>query len=234
VLLAGGRMFHVKHVGLADAPAAASRVFGDRLESAACYAEMLAGVAVERGLIGPREADRLWERHLLNSAAVAELIEPGVRVVDVGSGAGLPGVPLALARPDLRIVLVEPMLRRTEFLQQVVDELGVQIEVVRGRAEEPSVREKVGNADAVVCRAVAPLDRLTRWCLPLLRAGGQLLAIKGERADEEAERHRRVMRSLGADSVKVVKCGGDYLDPPATVVVARRRSAGPPHRRRNS
>src|SRR6185312_1169778 len=209
--LAGGRMFHVKHVDLADAPRAAAHVFGERMDLAIRYAEWLAGAGVERGMIGPREAARLWERHLLNSAAVAELIEPEVCVVDVGSGAGLPGVPVALARPDLHVTLVEPMLRRTEFLSEVVCALGLGIDVVRGRAEEGSVRGRVGSADAVVCRAVAPLDKLSRWCLPLLKPGGQLLAIKGEQADEEVARHRRVMESLGAEDVRVVRCGGDYL-----------------------
>ena len=217
-------MFHVKHVDLADAPHAAAHVFGERMDLAIRYAEWLAGAGVERGLIGPREAARLWERHLLNSAAVAELIEPEVCVVDVGSGAGLPGVPVALARPDLHVTLVEPMLRRTEFLSEVVCALGLGIDVVRGRAEEGSVRGRVGSADAVVCRAVAPLDKLSRWCLPLLKPGGQLLAIKGEQADEEVARHRRVMESLGAEDVRVVRCGGDYLDTPTTVVVARRRA----------
>jgi 16S rRNA (guanine527-N7)-methyltransferase len=174
-------MFHVKQ-RLAAAPTVAARVFEDRLASAIRYAELLAGPGVERGLLGPREPSRLWERHLLNSAAIAELLPSGARIVDVGSGAGLPGVPLALARPDLRVTLVEPMLRRVEFLREVVDELGLSVDVVRGRAEDRPVRERVGGADAVASRALAPLDKLTRWCLPLVRAGGELLAIKGEGA----------------------------------------------------
>ena len=224
----------MKHVDLADAPRAAAHVFGERMDAAIRYAEWLGGAGVERGLIGPREAARLWERHLLNSAAVAELIEPEVCVVDVGSGAGLPGVPVALARPDLHVTLVEPMLRRTEFLSEVVGALGLGIDVVRGRAEEGSVRGRVGSADAVVCRAVAPLDKLSRWCLPLLKPGGQLLAIKGEQADEEVARHRRVMESLGAEDVRVVRCGGDYLDTPTTVVVARRRAPRRSRRQREA
>ncbi len=105
-------MFHVKHTAAPPAPTAAEQVFGERLDAARRYADLLAGAGVERGLIGPREVERLWERHVLNSAAVGELIEPGARVVDIGSGAGLPGLPLAIARPDLRVTLVEPMLRR--------------------------------------------------------------------------------------------------------------------------
>ncbi len=217
----------MKHVGLADAPPAAVRIFGDRLTLAARYAELLATVGAERGLIGPREATRLWDRHLLNCAAVAELIPPGARVVDAGSGAGLPGIPVALARPDLRITLVEPMQRRTDFLREVVKQLGLDVDVVRGRVEDASVREHIGEVDAVVCRAVAALDRLAEWCLPLLRAGGQLLAIKGDRAHEEAERHRRVATKFGAEAVRVVRCGADYLDPPTTVVVVTKKAGGP-------
>lgn len=220
-------MFHVKHVEVPDAPPAAARVFGDRIDRAARYAELLATDGVERGLIGPREVERLWDRHLLNCAAIAELIGDGAGVVDVGSGAGLPGVPLALARPDLSVTLVEPMLRRVDFLSEVVDELGLEVAIVRGRAEEATVREAVGMVDVVACRAVAALDRLARWCLPIVRPRGLLLAIKGEQAEQEVERHRRVMRSLGAGTVRVVRCGGDYLNPPSTVVVAERGSATP-------
>ncbi len=158
------------------------------LDVAQRYAQILAGAGVERGLIGPREADRLWDRHLLNSAALAELLEPGDQIADIGSGAGLPGIPLALARPDLRVTLIEPLLRRSDFLREVIDDLGVDITVVRGRAEEQTVRQQVGEMDAVVSRAVASLDKLTRWSVPLLRPGGRMLAIKGERA---ARRGRR-------------------------------------------
>ena len=140
---------------------------------------------MERGLLGPREVDRIWDRHLLNCAAVAELLEPGERVVDIGSGAGLPGIPLAIARPDLDVVLLEPLLRRSEFLSEVVDQLGLAVEVVRGRAEEPGVRERFGEGDAAVSRAVASLDKLAKWSMPLLRPGGRMLALKGERARDE-------------------------------------------------
>lgn len=215
-------MFHVKHVGSDAAP---RLIFGERLDAARRYADLLADAGVERGLLGPREADRLWERHLLNSAAVGELIGEGERVVDVGSGAGLPGVPLALARPDLTITLIEPLLRRSEFLREAVGLLGLDVTVVRGRAEDAGVRAGVGEFDVAVSRAVAPLDRLTTWCMPLVRPGGRMLAIKGERAFDEVEHHRRVMTSLGADGVRVMRCGVDYLDPPATVVVANRRTA---------
>lgn len=221
-------MFHVKQIA-PDAPESATAVFGAGLDSARRYAELLAGPGVERGLIGPREVDRIWDRHILNSAAVAELIEPGARVVDIGSGAGLPGLPIAIARPDVRVSLVEPMLRRTEFLTEAVAALGLAVTVVRGRAEEKAVREVVGDADVVVSRAVADLEKLTRWSLPLLRPEGRMLALKGERADAEVAQLSAVMARLGARGIEVMRCGSGYLSPPATVVVAVRggRPASP-------
>jgi 16S rRNA (guanine527-N7)-methyltransferase len=227
-------MFHVKHgdgldpagtrdsTGPGPAPAAAAELFGTRLDLASRYAETLATAGVERGLLGPREVDRVWDRHLLNSAAVAELLQDGERVVDIGSGAGLPGIPLAIARPDLEVALVEPLLRRSEFLKEVVGELGLTVEVVRGRAEEPGVRKRFGERDVAVSRAVAALDKLTKWSMPLLRPGGRMIAIKGERAPDEVEEHRRGMAALDAVDVRVVTCGASYLRPPATVVVAQR------------
>jgi 16S rRNA (guanine527-N7)-methyltransferase len=216
-------MFHVKHADVSAPPAEAAIVFGDRLDAVTRYARILAGAGVERGLIGPRETARLWDRHVLNSAAIAELLDPGDEIADIGSGAGLPGIPLALARPDVRVTLIEPLLRRSDFLREVVDDLGVDVVVVRGRAEEQAVRQQVGEMDAVVSRAVAALDKLTRWSMPLLRPGGRMLALKGRRADSELEAHRRVMESLGAADARVVTCGGDFLNPPATVVIARCR-----------
>ena len=215
-------MFHVKHVETPATPEVAATVFGDRLDAAIRYAELLVTEGVVRGLIGPREAERVWERHLFNSAAIAELIAPGAHVVDAGSGAGLPGIPLALARPDLRVTLVEPMQRRIAFLDEAVEALGLDAKVVRGRVEDTAVGESVGTVDVVTCRAVAGLDKLTRWCLPLLRPGGQLLAIKGGRASDEVDEHRRVMKSLGVGTVRVMKCGGEFLDLPTTVVVVER------------
>jgi 16S rRNA (guanine527-N7)-methyltransferase len=214
-------MFHVKHVEVTAAPDAAAVLFGSELARAQRYAEILAGAGVERGLLGPREVDRIWDRHILNSAAVAELLDPNERIADIGSGAGLPGIPLALARPDLRLTLIEPLLRRSEFLREVADDLGLEIAIVRGRAEDRSVRQQAGEMDAVVSRAVAALDKLTKWSVPLLRPDGRMVAIKGERAEDEIREHRRVMAALGAVDVRVMKCGADFLDPPVTVVVAR-------------
>lgn len=220
----------MKHVGVATAPEAASTVFGARLDIAQHYAEILAGAGVERGVLGAHETDRLWDRHLLNSAAIAELLAVGERVVDIGSGAGLPGLPLAIARPDLQVVLIEPLLRRSEFLRAVVGELGLPVEVVRGRAEDRAVRHDIGEMDAAVSRAVAGLDRLTKWSLPLLRPGGQMIAIKGKRACEEVREHRRVMTALGAVDVRVERCGVNYLRPPVSVVLARRGKQTPRRR----
>src|ERR1700757_3588528 len=203
-------MFHVKHarareehkgIELAEPPAAAAEVFGSRLPLAVRFGEILATTGLARGLLGPREGERLWDRHLLNSAAVGELIGESARVADVGSGAGLPGIPLLLARPDLRLTLIEPMRRRCDFLREVVDELGLDADVVRGRAEDAAVRKSSVPFDAVVCRALASLDQVTDWCLPLVRDGGLLLAIKGEKAVEEVGRYRRGMASRGALNV---------------------------------
>lgn len=228
-------MFHVKHVDSREPPqsasvtppgaavaSAAAEVFGERLGLAERYAEILASAGVERGLLGPREVDRIWDRHILNSAVVAELLDPDARVIDIGSGAGLPGIPLAIVRPDLRVVLLEPLLRRSDFLTEVVDELGLAIEVARGRAEERAVRDRLSGADAVVSRAVAALDKLTKWSMPLLRQDGLMVAIKGERAPEEVREHRRVMEASGAVNVRVVRCGVNIVEQPATVVVAQR------------
>jgi 16S rRNA (guanine527-N7)-methyltransferase len=228
-------MFHVKHVVPHDRvvpqvpapPEAARAIFGPRLKLAQRYAELLADTGVAWGLLGPHEIDRIWERHLLNCGVVAELLEPGERVADIGSGAGLPGVALAIVEPKLKVVLVESLLRRTEFLRMAVGELGLDTEVIRGRAEDPTVRRSAAGCDVVASRAVAALDKLTRWSMPLLRPGGRMLAIKGERASDEVRQHRRVMTALGAADARVVECGVKYLSPPTTVVVARRGAAVP-------
>ena len=195
---------------------------GDHLEVLIRYAELLAGAGVERGLIGPRETPRLWDRHLLNCAVISELIEPGCRVDDVGSGAGLPGMVLGLVRPDLEVTLVEPLLRRTTFLREVVDELGLSnVRVVRARAEEHARAVTSGQAqpaDIVTARAVAPLGRLADWCLPLLRPNGVLLAMKGESAHAELEAARAELAAAGAVGADVLTAGVGVVDPPTTVI----------------
>jgi 16S rRNA (guanine527-N7)-methyltransferase len=197
-------------------------VFGDHVDGAKSFAKMLTEHGVERGLIGPREVDRLWDRHLLNSAAIAELLPQGSRVVDVGSGAGLPGIPLAIARPDLELTLLEPMARRVAWLTEVVETLGLSVTVVRGRAEEAAAWEQLSGSDVVTARAVAPLERLARWCLPLLRPGGQLLALKGESAAEELERDAQAVRNAGGSRHRIVSCGDGVLEVPTTVVLVER------------
>jgi 16S rRNA (guanine527-N7)-methyltransferase len=202
---------------LPAAPEQARVIFGDRFADAVRYAELLADVGVSRGLIGPREVPRLWERHLLNCAVLSDVIPHGVSVCDVGSGAGLPGIPLALARDDLRITLLEPLLRRTTFLEEVVTLLGLDnVTVVRGRAEE-----MIGHlpaVDVVTARAVAPLDRLAGWGLPLLRPHGEMLALKGDTADDELKAARAALDRLGAVDSCVVQAGKGLVDPPSTVV----------------
>ncbi|MCW5951737.1 MAG: 16S rRNA (guanine(527)-N(7))-methyltransferase RsmG [Propionibacteriaceae bacterium] len=157
-------------------------VFGEGSETISQYVDILANRGIDWGLIGPRERDRLWERHILNSVALSPRIPNDASVVDVGSGAGLPGVPLAVQRADLKVTLLEPLLRRVNFLNLVVSELELsgRVQVVRGRAEETR-----GRYDVVTCRAVAPLPRLLGWCLPLVLPGGRLLALKGSSAHDE-------------------------------------------------
>jgi 16S rRNA (guanine527-N7)-methyltransferase len=221
-----------------DAPPSAAAVFGGRLPAARQYARLLATDGVTRGLLGPREVPRLWERHLLNCAVVAELLPAGATVVDVGSGAGLPGIPLALARPDLRVELLEPLERRVVFLRAVLAELDLDhVTVRRGRAEElgdGGGADVAPGVDVVTARAVAPLSRLAGWCLPLLRAGGSLVALKGQRASIELTAAEDDLRRLGAVDWGVESCGQGLVDPPTTVVrvVAGAVPAGRPAARR--
>ncbi|WP_020669080.1 16S rRNA (guanine(527)-N(7))-methyltransferase RsmG [Amycolatopsis nigrescens] len=221
--------------GSVPVPEVAGRVFGDGLELATRFAALLERHGVERGLIGPREVDRLWDRHLLNSAVIGERIPHGARVVDIGSGAGLPGVPLAIARPDLDIVLVEPMARRAEWLSEVLSALDLPATVVRGRAEERAVRDDVAGADVVTARAVAPLAKLAGWCLPLARVGGMMLALKGSSARDEVARDAAAVAKEGGSTPVVSECGTGLLTTPTTVVIVERvKPAKASRRRRNS
>jgi 16S rRNA (guanine527-N7)-methyltransferase len=210
-------------------PPEAAGVFGSRLGLAERYATLLAGPGTVRGLLGPREVPRLWERHLLNCAAVSELVPEGASVCDVGSGAGLPGLVLAIRRPDLKVTLVEPLLRRTTFLEEAVAELGLEnVEVVRARAEALHGER---TFDVVTSRAVASLETLAAWSLPLAREGGLLLAMKGASAEEELAAALPTLQELGATGPEVVPIDVIGVSFPTTVVRAR---AGAPRRLRLS
>ncbi|WP_051970064.1 16S rRNA (guanine(527)-N(7))-methyltransferase RsmG [Kitasatospora azatica] len=202
--------------GLAEAPQAAREIFGERFGAAQRYAELLATAGVQRGLIGPREVPRLWDRHVLNCAVLSELLPENATLCDVGSGAGLPGIPVALARPDVSVTLLEPLLRRTTFLEEVVRELGLEnVTVLRGRAEEMVGKISV---EIVTARAVAPLDRLAGWGMPLLRPYGQMLALKGDTAEQELADSRSALTKLGAVEWAVIPVGESALGAATRVV----------------
>lgn len=201
-------------------PPEAAAAFGDRLALAMRYADLLDSLGQQWGLIGPRETERLWTRHLLNSVAPGPLIPIGARVVDVGSGAGLPGIPLAIARPDLAVTLIEPMARRTRFLEHCRAVLALpDLTVLRARAEELAGRVL---APVVITRALAPLDRLLGWCWPLVEPHGVLLAIKGDAARVELDRVGAALPADLAGAPEVLRCGPDSSAPLATVVRLRR------------
>ncbi len=202
------------------APDSARGVFGsEQLPLAERFAELLATEGILRGLIGPREVPRLWERHLVSCAVLGDLVPPGATVCDVGSGAGLPGLVLAIARPDVRVTLVEPLLRRTSFLDEVVRELDLPAcEVRRDRAERLHGER---TFDIVTSRAVAPLPRLLDWSLPLVAPGGAVLAMKGSRAPVEVVAAEDALRRLGCAPPEMIELGAaapTWLDPPTTVV----------------
>ena len=229
-------------------PVEARGVFAERLEVAVRYAEMLATTGVVRGLIGPREAPRLWERHLLNCAVLEEVIPPGASVCDIGSGAGLPGIVLAIVRPDVSVTLVEPLLRRVTFLDEVVQELTLDnVTVVRGRAEDQHGGRRY---DVVTSRAVAALPKLLDWSLPLVAPEGEVIALKGSNVATEVGEAADLLRKHGCAPATVVELGvGRSVEPtwavriawkdPASVSLAiarpgesSSRSDAPPRKRR--
>jgi 16S rRNA (guanine527-N7)-methyltransferase len=195
-------------------PIEAAAVFGDRIDLARSYAAALVRDSDLLGLLGPREMPRLWSRHILNSAVVAELVSPGKTVCDIGSGAGLPGIPMAIVLPDTFFTLIEPMERRSDWLISVIDELGLKnVEVIRARAEE------VGEVfDIATARAVSALPKLLRMCIPLVRHGGEILALKGSKAAEEIEEAKRIQKKLGVESFKIEFAGARLLSEPTLVV----------------
>jgi 16S rRNA (guanine527-N7)-methyltransferase len=214
-----------------ETPPLVEELFPRAADRLAAYADLLATEGTLRGLIGPREVPRLWDRHLLNCAVLERLIPEEAVVADIGTGAGLPGIVLAIVRPDLQVSLVEPLLRRTTFLQEAVEKLDLtNAEVVRSRAEELAP----ASFDIVTSRAVAPLGKLAGWCLPLCAEGGLMLAMKGVSAEEELAGSERELDALGAEEWHVHQLGVDELAQPTTVVsiVAGRAARGSQHRRR--
>jgi 16S rRNA (guanine527-N7)-methyltransferase len=229
-------MFHVKHssesqVGdtvssSADAspsaeqfapeiePAVAAKIFGEGIDKARAYAAALIRDGDTLGLLGPREMPKIWTRHILNSAVVAELIEPGQKVADVGSGAGLPGIPMAIAQPGAEFVLIEPMERRANWLVEQVAALELKnVRVLRARAED------VGEAfDVVTARALSALPKLLRQCVPMTLNGGQIIALKGSRAADEIEEAKSLQKKLRIASFEIVLTGAELLAEPTLVV----------------
>ena len=204
----------------ADLRPLAERLFGDRLALAERFTGLLMAHGVERGLIGPREVDRLWERHVLNCALLVDALPAQARTLaDVGSGAGLPGLVIAIARPDLRVTLIETMQRRVTWLEEASAALGLQVEVVRARAEELHGQR---SFDVVTARAVAALDKLARWTLPLVADHGHLLAMKGSSAGTEIEAAEKTLRRLGGLDPQVHVVGEGEVELPTTVVTVRR------------
>lgn len=196
-------------------PPAAETVFGDRLHLAERLVGHLVTSGVDRGLIGPGEVERIWSRHVLNCAVLAEVLPTAARVVDIGSGAGLPGLVVAIVRPDLDVVLVEPLHRRVVWLDEVARDLEIDVAVRRARAEELA---GTLSGQVVTARAVASLDRLLQWGLPLVEPGGQLLAIKGRSATDELKAAEPVLARWGLSGAEVVQCGLGVVDVPTTVV----------------
>jgi 16S rRNA (guanine527-N7)-methyltransferase len=202
-------------------PAVATEVFGGQSESINSYVDILADRGIDWGLLGPREADRLWDRHILNSVAFQSLIPTGSTVADIGSGAGLPGIPLAILRLDLVVSLIEPLLRRATFLTEVVHELGLadRVQVIRSRAEDHHAKY-----DAVTSRALAPLPRLVEWCEPLRSSSGQILAIKGQSAAAEVDASAGYLRSRRLVAEVVVARAHPQAEPATIVKLTRKLS----------
>ncbi|MEY4310995.1 MAG: hypothetical protein RLZ71_921 [Actinomycetota bacterium] len=201
-------------MSLEKEPAEAAAIFGDRIGLARAYAAALARDSDTLGLLGPRELERLWSRHVLNSAVVAELVPAGATVADVGSGAGLPGIPMAIVQPDAHFTLIEPMERRSDWLIQVCEEIGLtNVEVRRARAEE------VGSVyDIVTARAVSALPKLLRMTVDLTRAGGEILALKGSKAAEEVAEAQKIAKKLKISGFEILTVGAQHLAEPTTIV----------------
>ena len=197
-------------------PPEALKVFGSGLKLAQQYADLLVRDGDLLGLIGPRELPKLWSRHILNSAVVAELVGPGQSVADVGSGAGLPGIPMAILCPEAQFTLIEPMERRANWLAQtVVPSLGLaNVKVLRARAEEAPIK----SFDVVTARAVSALPQLIRMLVPLTKQGGEVLALKGSKAADEIEESKSLAKKFKINGFEIITIGQDLLAEPTTVV----------------
>lgn len=195
-------------------PASAALIFGENIDRARRYFELLVRDGDLLGLLGPREMPKLWTRHILNSAVVAELVSPGASVADVGSGAGLPGIPMALAQPQAKFTLIEPMERRSDWLKSTIAELQLEnVRVLRARAEE--VTEVF---DVVTARAVSALPNLLKMCVPLTKHGGEVIALKGSKAADEIADSKKLQKKLSIESFEIVRVGGELLADPTLVV----------------
>lgn len=204
----------MKHSEVEDVPEVAKEIFGDYTDTAIRYADLLARDSEKLGLLGPRELNKLWSRHVLNSAVVAEHVPKGSRVADIGSGAGLPGIPVAIANPDCQMTLVEPMERRSDWLKEVVSELNLRnVRVFRARGEELDPQ-----FDVIIARAVAALPKLIRFTIPGLLPGGKLLALKGTKAEEEIEDSKKLAKKFKLQSFDVVYAGEGKLSDPTKLV----------------
>lgn len=199
-------------------PEVAIQIFGANMEKASNYHDLLATDGATRGFIGPKEVPILWQRHILNCAVISEAIGEYLTVADIGSGAGLPGIPLALARPDLEVYLIEPLLKRSVFLTEVVEKLQLDnVTVIRGRAEDNQVRKELGLVDIATSRAVAPLGKLAGWSLGLVKQGGAMIAMKGASVAEELARDKAAIKKAGGGHAEIFNVG-KQLSEPATVI----------------
>mgnify|MGYP000550573789 CR=1 FL=1 len=199
-------------------PEIAKEIFEDNLETAILYADKLAADSDTLGLLGPRELDKLWSRHILNSAVVAEKLNSGDNVADIGSGAGLPGIPMAIVRPDCRFTLVEPMERRSDWLKEIAKNLGLDnIRVFRARGEDLDPQFNV-----VTARAVASLPKLIRFAAPPLLPSGKILALKGAKAEQEIEEAKKLVKKFKLESFEVVYAGENSLEQPTKLVEVKK------------